>query len=191
MHLLYAPCTVYTYLVIHTHVLLHGTYVAKCTYVCSDEKHTKLQKCTMYIIYASNRAIIDGGKISHNEKLRAFTVEGTGGNVHAVRLFPTASCTCPTTGSSCYHILAAKMSIGIEDINSRHKVNLTMLRKNIRSKKDKTSGRKKPQVDDYDITVAPDSIKNTSIGDDDFIVDKVSRYTFIQYVCCMGILCVH
>ena len=81
--------------------------------------------------------------------------------------------------SPCYHILAARISIGMEDINSCHKVNLTILRKNVRSKKDKTSGRKKPRVDDYDITPAPDSIKNMSIRDDDFAEDKVS--TFMQY----------
>ena len=56
----------------------------------------------------------------------------------------------------------------MEDINPCHKVNLTMLRKNVRSKKDKTSGRKRPRVDDYYITAAPDSIKNTLIGNDDF-----------------------
>ena len=43
---------------------------------------------------SSYRAIIDSGKIIHNEKLRAFTVEGTGGNLHVVQLFPIASCTC-------------------------------------------------------------------------------------------------
>ena len=160
--------------------------------------HTKYKTSYMYIIYASYRTIIDDGRISHNEKLRTFTVEGTGGNPHAVRLFPTPSCTCPTSGSSCYHILAAKISIGMEDINPCHKVNLTMLRKNVRSKKDKTSGRKRPRVDDYDITAAPDSIKNTLIGDDDFIVDKVHIHTLstayysscLMVVACMGI-CVY
>ena len=129
--------------------------------------------CIYIHTFHTCRAIIDGGKISHNEKLQAFTVEGTGGNVHAVRLFPTASCTCPATGSSCYHILAAKISIGIEDTKPLHKVNLTMLRKNSRSRKDKTSGRKKPRVDDYDITPAPDSITNASIEDNDFNIHKV------------------
>jgi len=41
-----------------------------------------------------------------------------------------AQCTCPASELSCYHILAAKMSIGMEDKSSLHKVNLTMLRKN-------------------------------------------------------------
>ena len=119
------------------------------------------------------RAIIDGGMISHNEKLQAFTIKGTGGNVHAVRLFPEASCTCPASEPSCYHILAARMSIGMEDKGSRHRVNFTLLRRNARSKKDKTSGRKRPRVDDYDITPAPDSIKNTLIKINDFPAEKV------------------
>jgi len=63
--------------------------------------------CVFYLC----RAIIDNRKIAHNEKLQAFTLEGTSENVHAVRLFPKASCTCPAAGSFCYHILAAKMSI--------------------------------------------------------------------------------
>ena len=40
-------------------------------------------------------------------------------------------------------------------------------------KKDKTSGRKRPRVDDYDITPAPDSIKNTLIKINDFPAEKV------------------
>ena len=50
------------------------------------------------------RAIIDGGMISNNEKLQAFIIKGNGGNVHAVQLFPEASCTCPASEPSCYHI---------------------------------------------------------------------------------------
>jgi len=92
------------------------------------------------------RAIIDNRKTAYNEKLQAFTVKGTSGNVHAVRLFPKTSCTCPAGGSSYYHILVAKMSIEMEDRTSLSKVNLTMLRRNARSKKDKTSGQKKPML---------------------------------------------
>ena len=56
------------------------------------------------------------------------------------------------------------MSIGMEGRASLPKVNLTMLRKNVRSKKDKPSGRKKPRVRDYDITSSP---RCTIIKDDD------------------------
>ena len=45
--------------------------------------------------------------------LGVFTAVGTGGNAHAVKLFPIESCTCPSTKQR-YHILAAKMSIWME-----------------------------------------------------------------------------
>ena len=126
------------------------------------------------ISYFLCRAINDGGLISHNEKLQSFTVKGTSGNVHAVRLFPKASCTCPASESSCYHILAARsrMSIGMKEKSSHHRVNFTMLRRNTRSKKDKTSGRKRSRVDDYDITPGPDSINSTLITVNGFFCRK-------------------
>jgi len=100
--------------------------------------------------------IIDNGKISHNEKLHAFTIEGTGGNAHCVHLFPIESCTCPAT-SQCYQILAARISIGPN--MKPKKVNLSQLRRNTRARKDKTSGRKRPRINDFDVVPAPDSIK--------------------------------
>ena len=79
---------------------------------------------------------------------------GTTGNAHAVRLFPKESCTCPST-NLCYHIIAAKLSIGMNLQDYTHKVNLSQLRRNTRSKKDKNSGRKRPRCGDYE--PAPDS----------------------------------
>ena len=79
---------------------------------------------------------------------------GTTGNAHAIRLFPKESCTCPSSGI-CYHIIAAKLSIGMSVQPCAHKVNLTQLRRNARSKKDKNSGRKRPRCGDYE--PAPDS----------------------------------
>ena len=100
------------------------------------------------------RSIIENDKICHNIKLRVFTVIGTTGNPHAVRLFPKESCTCPSS-SLCYHIIAAKLSIGMNLRDCSCKVNLSQLRWNARSKKDKNSGRKRPQCGDYEL--APDS----------------------------------
>ena len=75
-----------------------------------------------------------------------------------VTLFPKEHCSCPAT-SKCYHILAAKLSIGkSDDIKSKLKCNLTQLRKNSRTRKDKTSGRKRPRLADYDVIPAPDAI---------------------------------
>ena len=110
----------------------------------------------LHIFYVY-RAIIDRGDISHNEKLGVFTVLGTTGTPHVVRLFPKQSCSCPSTGL-CYHIIAAQISIGIEVGNAQLRINLTRLRRNSRTRKDKTSGRKRPRPGDIDIVAAPDSI---------------------------------
>lgn len=101
------------------------------------------------MLHTEQLLMVGGSHIMRNYEHLLF--EGTGRNPHVVRIFPTPSCTCPTSGSSCYHIQEAKISIGMEDINLCHKVSLTMLCKNIQSKKDKTSERKRLRVDDYDI----------------------------------------
>ena len=41
----------------------------------------------------------------------AFMVQGSKGSKYAVTLFPKENCQCPSTGE-CYHIIAAKISIG-------------------------------------------------------------------------------
>ena len=67
-----------------------------------------------------------------------------------VRLFPRESCSCPSSGT-CYHILAVKISIGSETNLMKHRtVNLNMLRKRTRARKDKTLGRKMSRKTDTD-----------------------------------------
>ena len=85
-----------------------------------------------------------------------FTVLGTTGKPHAVRLFPKESCTCPST-SQCYHILAVRMSVGLEDFNSCRRINLTQLRRNTHPRTEKKTGRKAPRPGDYDVVPAPDA----------------------------------
>lgn len=102
--------------------------------------------------------MVDNGNISHNHKLGVFTVVGTTGNPHAVKLFPTEKCTCAST-FRCYHIVAVRMSVGLEDVDSKRKVNLTQLRRNTRPRRAKKSGRKAPQPKDYEVAPAPDSNK--------------------------------
>ena len=87
---------------------------------------------------------------------------GTSGTPHAVRIFPRETCTCPSTGR-CYHVLAVRMSVGLETIDSQRKVNLTRLRKNTRSKVEKTSGRKVPRPGDYQVEPAPDASIRVSL----------------------------
>ena len=69
------------------------------------------------------RSILSQGNVSHEPKLGVFTVMGMGGNADTIRLFPTESCTCPST-SQCYYILATKVSIGKEDKQSHHRIHL-------------------------------------------------------------------
>ena len=113
----------------------------------------------MCLLFHPSRAIIKCGKISHNEKLGVFTVLGTSGKPNVIRLFPTESCSCPST-SRCYHIMAVRMSIGLDTTSCKQKVNLTQLRRNNRSRKDKTSGRKRPRIEDFEVVAAPDSLSS-------------------------------
>ena len=58
----------------------------------------------------------------------------------------------------CYHILAAKLSLGIENgAQDIKRFNLSQLRKNARAGIEKNSGRKRPRVDDLDVQPAPDA----------------------------------
>lgn len=90
------------------------------------------------------RALLDSGKICHNPSLGCFTVIGTAGSGHVVKLHPKESCTCPSS-STCYHVLAVKLSIGIDVPTKKVKVNLSQLHRNTRSRKEKKSGRKVPR----------------------------------------------
>jgi hypothetical protein len=82
----------------------------------------------------------------------AFIVNGQKGK-YCVTLFPKETCQKK-------HILAAKMSIGLEAIQKNGLVNLRALSKNSKEKIDKKSGRKQPRVNDYEIEFepAPDSL---------------------------------
>ena len=71
------------------------------------------------------RCAIENNRISFDPRLHTFTIVGST-KPHAV-------------------IMAAKLSIGQDDkITPKNKINLSQLRKNARSRKDKTSGRKRP-----------------------------------------------
>ena len=73
------------------------------------------------------KKFLEEGNIAHNPQLEVFTVMGSS-RPHAVTLFPKESCTCPST-TTCYHILAAKNSIGIEVKTPSSHWNLTELRR--------------------------------------------------------------
>lgn len=83
------------------------------------------------------RAVIEQNRISVDTKLHTFTVLGSA-QPHVVTLFPKETCSCPSS-TTCYHILAAKMCIGQADPQqSQHRINLTQLRKNARSRREKS-----------------------------------------------------
>ena len=104
-------------------------------------------------------SIIATGKISLDSKLAIFTVVGTK-EPRVVRLFPTTTCSCPAQ-SSCYHVTAARMAIGIYEVPKKRNFSLTQLNKNVRKKPDKTSGRKRPRLQDVDVQGAGDADPST------------------------------
>jgi len=99
--------------------------------------------------------VLAEGKLSLDHRLQVFTVQGTL-EPRLVRLFPTPSCSCPAD-DGCYHIMAAKLAIGCGGEHKRRKLNLTQLRRNKRKQADKTSGRKRPRLNDVDVVPADDA----------------------------------
>jgi len=72
-----------------------------------------------------------------------------------VRLFPRESCSC-LAKTSCYHITAARLAVGLSDSGTRRPLNLTQLRCNKGRRADKTSRWKHPRAGDVDIVPAGD-----------------------------------
>ncbi|CAG2237568.1 unnamed protein product [Mytilus edulis] len=107
--------------------------------------------------HALAKYIVDNNLITLVPSQAAFIVQGRNGK-YCVTLFPKKTCQCPST-TTCFHILAAKMSIGQEPIEKRPVVSLRVLTKNNRKRVDKKSGKKQPRQNDYDPVVepAPDS----------------------------------
>jgi len=99
--------------------------------------------------------LVQTNRIRLDPQLATFICQGTI-EPRVVRLFPTASCSCPAV-DQCYHITAARIAVGIKDAPSKRKVNLTQLRKNTRKRPDKTAGRKRPRVADEDVEPAGDT----------------------------------
>jgi hypothetical protein len=74
------------------------------------------------------RFIVENNLITLVPQQSAFIVNGQQGK-YCVTLFPNETCQCVST-STCYHVLAAKMSIGLEAIQKNRVVNLRALSKN-------------------------------------------------------------
>lgn len=94
--------------------------------------------------------VVTNNHISFDPKLHVFNVKGTSGVTRVVTLYPQETCSCPST-SECYHILATKYSIGIQPTpKQRPGFNLSQLRRNTRSRRDKKCGRKRPCQNDVE-----------------------------------------
>ena len=100
--------------------------------------------------------LLDSKKISFDPILYTFTIVGESNVPHVVQLFPVESCSCPAS-PSCYHIMASKMSIGMNVNVDKKRINLSQLRRNVRQRNEKKSGRKKPRIKDCDVEAAPDA----------------------------------
>ena len=79
--------------------------------------------------------------------MSAFIVKGSKEVKRIVTLFPKETYSCLSTGE-CYHILAAKISLGITTEKEKVACNLTTLRKNGRPKGEKRCDRKRPRPND-------------------------------------------
>ena len=126
------------------------------------------------------KCVLEESKISFDMKLHTFTVMGLT-CPHIVTLFPKETCSCPST-TQCYHILAAKMTLGQND-DRKKKLNLTQLCKNSWSRSNKKSGRKCPHPGDCDVTAAPDVAVKPKLEKGMYIVmpRKTCMYSYIAY----------
>lgn len=118
-------------------------------------------------------------KVNLCPESQSFVVEGSKGDKYAVTLAPKEVCQCPSVGT-CYHILAAKMSVGLETKSEKMVYNMTLLTKNTRKKPNKYAGKKAPRpIDKLDanesvINPAPDSILHNAHFDDFSNFSKVT-----------------
>ena len=110
-------------------------------------KKRKLENAQL-IQFERAKQVVENCNISLDLHLKTFTVMGISGQARLVTLHPKESCSCPSN-TTCYHILAARLSIGETGNNgAKKKINLKQLYKNARGKKEKRSGRKKPRLGD-------------------------------------------
>lgn len=96
--------------------------------------------------------LVKQGCVSHDPKLKTFTVLGSQNKPHVVKVFPTEYCSCPSS-TTCYHTIAVKLSLGMTVNDHPKKVNLTQLRWNTRTTSQKRSGRKRPRQGIYQIKI--------------------------------------
>ena len=119
------------------------------------------------------KLIIEEHRIYLNAQCQSFIVKGLRGKECIVKLFPQERCTCNST-RTCYHILAARLSIGVTDSKTnKSKLSLKSLKTSSRKTK---SGRKRPrQGDILETTAAPDSLEETGNYEKKFLSPQKSE----------------
>jgi hypothetical protein len=111
------------------------------------------------------------GSIQFNSSLKCFLVKGTSKDIYLVRLNGLKkTCSCRPV-KLCYHIKAVQRLVGAPVISENKSINLTQLRRNKRTAKQRL-GRKKPQVGDCDVNAAPDAESDNDKNENKEIVSK-------------------
>ena len=121
----------------------------------ASQTTTQGEKSTPGSQMARAQLVLKNKTCIYQDDLKTFVVQGTSGITHAVKLFPKASCTCPAK-TECYHILAAKLYMGMEVTTKSKRITMTQLRRNVRPKSSRRKGRKGPLEAD-EIEPAPDA----------------------------------
>ena len=75
---------------------------------------------------ARARQVLANDNISFDSKIHVFNVKGESGATCVVTLFPKASCGCPSM-NECYHIMTARMFLGMAVPSKQTKWNLSQL----------------------------------------------------------------
>jgi hypothetical protein len=86
-----------------------------------NSNHENEHRRTMSSVLALARYIVENNFISLVPSQGVFVVQGRS-NKYCVTIFPKETCQCPST-TTCHHILAAKMSIGLQPIEKKRVVN--------------------------------------------------------------------
>ena len=125
---------------------------------------------------ARAQMIVDNKKCIYQPEMKVFTVQGTC-DVHAVKLFPKQSYTCPAK-SECYHILSAKLYMGMDLGKKQKKITMTQLRRNTRPRTNRKKGRKGPLTED-EVEPAPDARVNQTRIDSNVEKNKDDNSKYI------------
>lgn len=109
-----------------------------------DELNSLKPNVSTYLL-ARAYEVLRNQNITYNTKFGMFIIKQPREMARAVTLFPKVNCTCHSTGE-CYHIVAAKINLGMNVGQTTNVANLTKLRRNSKKKKEKRSGRKRPRA---------------------------------------------